>query len=143
MAAQAPTFTPTTELPNAGPKTGAEKIEMVQGGTSVQMTASDLVKVDRYDLLISATSGAVDAAACLNYTLDNTGSSAKTIAFSNFTANRAMTVVIKVKGKVGNITWPGSVAWNNSIAPDLGTNTTMIVLYWDGTSFIGAQGATN
>lgn len=142
MVAQAPTFTTAAELPPAAAKTGAEIIEMIQGGQAVRMTAAQLTKVDRYDLAISATTGAMDAAASLNYTLDNTAATAKTITFSNFTASRAITAVIKIKGKAGNLSWPGTIVWNNSTAPILGTTSTIVVLYWDGTEMIGIQGAT-
>lgn len=142
MVAQAPTFTTAAELPPAGPKTGAEIVEVIQGGQAVRMTTAGIAKVDRYDLLISATSGALDAAVSMNYTLDNTAATAKTITFAGFTANRAITAVIKIKGNAGNLTWPGTIVWNNSVAPTLGTTSTIVVLYWDGTEMIGMQGAS-
>ena len=92
---------------------------------------------DRYDILVNTTNGAIDANTTQVIKVDNTTASAKTVTVSNAPAGRAMTFVIKVTGKAGTIAYGNTVTWSGGTAPVLGTTQTLVVLFWDGSSFIG------
>lgn len=53
-------------------------------------------------------------------------------------SGRAMTVVIKFKGKGGTITWPSDILWADDKAPTLATTYTLVLLMWDGEEWIGS-----
>lgn len=55
-------------------------------------------------------------------------------------ADRAMTMVIKFKGKGGNITWPNDILWADDKVPELSDTFTVVVLMWDGEEWIGSAG---
>ena len=95
---------------------------------------------DRYDLKVASATGSLDLSAQQVFTVDAT--SAKTISFVNIpAAGRSMTVVVELQGSGGAITWP-AIAWNGGTAPTLGTTTTVVVLLWTGTKWIGSVGAS-
>lgn len=55
-------------------------------------------------------------------------------------ADRAMTMVIKFKGKGGTITWPPGILWAEDKVPVLSDTFTVVVLLWDGEEWIGSTG---
>jgi hypothetical protein len=75
------------------------------------------------------------------FTLDNTANTAKTVSFVNLPAGRVATFMVLVSGKVGNVTWPAGVIWNNATAPELGATITNVVFLYDGARLIGSIGA--
>ncbi|AXN57744.1 tail fiber protein [Acinetobacter phage ABPH49] len=75
------------------------------------------------------------------FTLDNTGSAAKDVTFTNVpTSEYMLPLTIVIKGKAGAITWPANVKWSGGSQPTLGDSKTVIVMLWDGTEFIGTLG---
>lgn len=138
-----PVFSTTLQLPAATAKDGTEVIEVIQGGASKQMPLPDALVVDKYNLAHFATTGACDLSKYQSFLIDLSAAGAKTVTFTNAPAGRSMTIVFKIKGKVGTITWPAGITWNESTAPEFGTNNTIVVLFWDGTNYIGARGAVN
>lgn len=55
-------------------------------------------------------------------------------------ADRAMTMVIKFKGKGGTITWPAGILWAEDKVPELSDTFTVVVLLWDGEEWVGSTG---
>lgn len=65
----------------------------------------------------------------------------RVMAFDNQPGEgKAMTIVIKFKGKGGTITWPAGVLWHNDEEPELADTYTLVVLMWDGEEWIGNVG---
>ena len=95
---------------------------------------------DRYDLKIASTTGVLDLSAQQIFTVNATSN--RTISFLNTPpAGRSMTVVIELQGSGGSITWP-TITWNGGTAPTLGATSTVVVLLWTGTKWIGSVGAS-
>jgi hypothetical protein len=62
----------------------------------------------------------------------------KALSFTNAPgADRTMTVVVTIAGDGGIITWPDSVFFKDEVPPTLGTNYTVVVMYWTGSIWIG------
>lgn len=97
-------------------------------------------KLDRYDLLVTESTGAIDASVGNCFTVDGTAN--KTITVTGLPAGRAMTLVIKFVGNGASLTWPGTLAWSNGTAPTLGATRTVVTLYWDGSDLTGTQALT-
>lgn len=100
------------------------------------------VVVDRYDLAMISSTGEVDAAVGNTFVMENGTAGTRALSFKNLPANRAMTLVVFVRGNTGNITWPAEVKWNNTLAPTLSTTFTNLVFFWTGTEIIGSTGAS-
>lgn len=135
-------FKTVLDLPNAVAKDGTEIIEVIQDGESRQMPLADAVKFSNYDLATGASSGVCDLAVSQTFTIDLTVAGTKAISFSNAPAARSKPIVLKFLGNIGSVTWPAGVVWNQNTAPEMGATLTLVVFYWDGANFIGAQGAT-
>lgn len=97
-------------------------------------------KLDRYDLLVTSTTGAMDVNVSQVFKVDGTAS--KTMSFTNLPANRAMTIVIVFAGAGAGLTWPAGLAWSNGTAPVLGTTRTVVTILWDGTNLTGTTSLT-
>lgn len=97
-------------------------------------------KLDRYDLLVTSTTGAMDVSVSQVFKVDGTAS--KTMSFTNLPTNRAMTIVIVFAGSGASLTWPSGLAWSNGTAPVLGTTRTVITILWDGTNLTGTTSLT-
>lgn len=105
---------------------------------------------DRYDLAIlnlSAT-GSIDPNAYLFALINNASATAKTITLVDGPkgANaRALTVVVKINGIAGAITFApsGSTAlvWNGGAPPTLSGSRTILTFLWDGVEWTGGSGA--
>lgn len=96
--------------------------------------------IGAYDLDVVVTTGSIDLAktqiAVVNVTTN------RTISFTNApSANRAMCVIIKLKGKAGTVTWPVGIKWHSGNAPELGDDYTLVSLLWDGTEWVGMESA--
>lgn len=137
-----PVFKTISELEAATAKTGDELVEVVQGGNSRKMSVAELTKVDRYDLAAVAATSECDLATSQVFAIDNTVAGAKTLSFVNAPEGRALTAVVKITGNTGSVNWPGNIAWNQGTAPEMGATSTTVILFWDGASFVGNQGAT-
>lgn len=59
---------------------------------------------------------------------------------SSVSSDRAMTMVIKFKGKGGNITWPQDILWADDKVPELSDTFTIVILMWDGFEWVGSVG---
>ena len=95
---------------------------------------------DRYDLKIGSTTGVLDLSLQQIFTVNATAN--RTISFLNTPpAGRSMTVVIELQGSGGSITWP-TITWNDGTAPTLGATSTVVVLLWTGSKWIGSVGAS-
>lgn len=137
-----PVFKTTLELPEAGPITDQEILEIIQDGASRKALLSALKRFNKYNLAIMTTTGALDLGQAQFFTVANTVAGQKTLTFNNAPTDRAMVVVVRVRGNAGNIVWPTGVVWNESTAPTLGATLTTVCLLWDGTSWTGQQSTT-
>lgn len=101
----------------------------------------DWKQFNQYTLAISTATTVMNLAEHQIFTV-NAGSN-RTLSFVNGPgASRTMTVVINVNGNSGTITWPSDIQWNAGQAPELGAAFTVVVLFWNGTTWIGSTGAT-
>lgn len=95
---------------------------------------------DRYDLKVGSTTAVLDLAVQQVFTVNATTN--RTLSFANVPgSSRSMTVVIELQGTGGTITWP-TISWNGGTAPTLGATSTVVVLLWTGTKWIGSVGAS-
>ncbi len=92
-------------------------------------------KLDRYDLLVTSTTGAMDVSVSQVFKVDGTAS--KTMSFSNLPSNRAMTIVIVFTGSGATLSWPSGLLWSNATAPTLAATRTVVTVLWDGTNLTG------
>uniref|UniRef100_A0AAU8GF05 Tail fiber protein n=1 Tax=Salmonella phage vB_SEnST11_KE23 TaxID=3161174 RepID=A0AAU8GF05_9CAUD len=97
-------------------------------------------RLDRYDLLVTSTTGAMDVSASQVFTVDGTAS--KSMSFANLPVGRAMTIVIVFSGSGASLTWPSSLSWSNGVAPVLGATRTVVTVLWDGTNLTGTTSLT-
>jgi len=99
--------------------------------------------LDTYTLKVAAaTTGILDLASQQVHTIAN--SSATTISIKAGTApaaGRAQTIVLVING-AATITWFANIFWHGNTAPVLGATTTVVTLLWDGSRWLGIQGAT-
>lgn len=123
----------------AGAVDGDEYVEIFQDGKSVRVSVDDLRKFNSYSVGVgTSTTLSIDNTVT---TIDNTAATAKTITPpSNLPANRAMTLVVVIRGKAGAITWGPGINWSGNMAPVLADNVTVVVLLWDGTAVHGSAG---
>lgn len=110
--------------------------EAPEDGGSYVRKDNGWTRLDRIDLSVASTTDTLDLAVRQVFRVDATSN--KTLVFANAPgADRAMSVVVKLLGSGGIITWPAGIAWDNDTAPELGATFTTIVLFWDGTSWDG------
>ena len=112
------------------------------GAWSSQKVSNEFAEGDftRYDLASISTTAILDFATANVFTVD--ASVARTLTLANVPdVSRAMTAIVYVEG-VGPVTWPGTIAWNEGVAPLLDDNWTMIVLMWASGVWTGASGAS-
>ncbi|MNE19884.1 hypothetical protein D3C80_1129830 [compost metagenome] len=103
---------------------------------------------DRYDTPITAivATATLDPLTNQFFTVAN-ASGAKTLTISAGPATRAMTLVLVVNGSGGTLTFtPGAgagsaIKWNGGSAPLFSGVKTVLTLLWDGTEWLGSQGA--
>lgn len=136
-------FRKISGLPFAEVVTGLELVEIVQGGASRKIYLADLIGFDTYDLDIEISEGAINLANSQIFRIDNKINRTVNLTITNQPAGRAMTIVLVIEGKVGTINWPGNIVWNNGTAPELGTNVSNVIIFWDGVRFLGTTGAVN
>lgn len=134
------------------PKDGKQYARIDGGWSLVQVTEAPQdsgyyirkngawVKLDRYDLRVVETTGAMDASVSNCFKVDGTAS--KTMSLTGLPAGRAMTIVIRFLGKGAQLTWPSTLAWSNETPPALGTTRTVVTLFWDGEFLTGTQSLT-
>lgn len=78
----------------------------------------------------------LDCAIAKTFRLD--GTTSPTLAFANGpVADTTAWFDVSITGSGGTITWPGSISWDGGTAPVLGTNYTVVRLFWDGTQWLG------
>jgi hypothetical protein len=129
------------ELVEAANKSGNDFVELFQNGKSYRIKVSELLKFNAYDVAIGNTTQ-------LNlnntvFTIDNTDASAKAITLpTNLPANRACTIIVVIRGKVGTVTWDANIKWSDNTAPTLANTVTIGILLWDGISVHGSAGAS-
>jgi len=111
------------------------------------------VSFDRYDLAIQAISATatIDPAVNLFAKVDNSAATAKTITLADgpkvggAIGARALTVVVKINGAAGTITFAATGAtvlvWNGGSPPGLTGSRTVLTFLWDGVEWTGASGA--
>jgi hypothetical protein len=115
--------------------------------------ASAWASFDRYDLPVQAISATatVDPATNLFAKVDNSAATAKTITLGDgpkaggAIGARALTVVMKINGAAGVITFAATGAtvlvWNGGSPPTLTGSRTILTFLWDGVEWTGASGA--
>lgn len=106
--------------------------------------AVKILKPTRYDVaVITPTNGSsvtLDLNVAQVFVVDGTAS--RTLTFNNLPgAGRSMTVVVRVNGTGGTITWPvpggTAITWDDGSAPKLGSTRTIVTLFFDGTTWNG------
>lgn len=103
--------------------------------------AVEVPEMDTYTLAVASTTAELDLAETQVFTVS--AASNRTLTLANTPgAGRTMTTVIKFTGNGGTITWPSNIEWNNGTAPELGAAYTVVVLFWDGSSWVGSVGST-
>ena len=129
------------ELVQAANKSGDDFVELFQDGKSYKVKVSELIKFNAYDVAIGNTTQ-LDLNNTV-FTIDNTTASAKAITLpANLPVDRACTIIVVIRGKIGAVTWDASINWSAGTAPVLGDNVTLGILLWDGTSVHGSAGAS-
>lgn len=94
------------------------------------------VSLDRYTLKNQQVTDVMDLSEAQTFTIY--ANADKTLAFTNAPdTTRTMTVVVTIVNSDGIITWPDSVYFKDDIPPTLGTNFTVVVMYWTGSIWIG------
>lgn len=95
-----------------------------------------------YALDVTRNTGAIDLEESQIAVIDATVN--RTISFVNPpAADKAVTVIIKLKGTGGVITWPSYIKWHNDTEPTLGSDYSVVTLLWDGEEWIGVQSMRN
>lgn len=107
------------------------------------------ISFDRYDLAIRSASATIniDASKDQVVALDNTTSTAKVISIANFDSSRSTTLVVRIKGVTGAISYGGTnIRWdtrmNNGSPPELSTYRTVLIFLWDGEVWTGNMAST-
>lgn len=113
----------------------------VTGTTSTVLRGVDAT-FDRYDLMLQSTTGVLDASVAQVFSIANTTTDTRTLSFTNLPVDRALVLVLKIIGKAGTIAFPANIQWSGGVAPVLGDNNSLIIVYSDGATIIGAQGPT-
>ena len=113
----------------------------VTGTTSTVLRGVDAT-FDRYDLMLQSTTGVLDASVAQVFSIANTTTDTRTLSFTNLPVDRALVLVLKIIGKTGTIVFPANIQWSGGVAPVLGDNNSLIIVYSDGATIIGAQGPT-
>lgn len=106
-------------------------------GTVAHVRVGDTwVPLDRYDLKAAPVADIFDLAEQQVFILD--GTLDHVIEFINPPqVNRAIPVLIQIKGAGGSITWPTGIQWNKNAAPTLSPLFTNVALLWNGESWSG------
>lgn len=101
----------------------------------------EIPEMDTYTLAVTSSTATLDLAEAQVFTIN--ASANRTLSLVNVPgADRTMTVVLKLIGNTGTITWPAGVEWSSGIAPELSPSYTVVVLFWDGSSWVGSTGAS-
>lgn len=96
--------------------------------------------IGAYDLDVVVTTGSIDLAKTQISVINVTDN--RTISFTNPPGDdRAMSVLVKLKGKNGDVTWPSDIKWHDDTVPELADDYTLISLLWDGSEWIGMVSA--
>lgn len=94
------------------------------------------ISTKRYDVASTAASATLNLASQQVFRVSATNNRA--LSFSNAPGSgRAMTVVIRLTGSNGTITWPSGIIWDEGAAPELRDSWTAVALLWDGTHWYG------
>lgn len=94
------------------------------------------ISTGRYDLASATTTATLNLAQQQVFRVAATSN--RTLSFSNAPGSgRAMTVVVRLTGSSGTITWPAGIAWSDSTAPELMGTWTIVTLFWDGNTWSG------
>lgn len=93
------------------------------------------LKLAVYDLAVSPLAGTGDLTGHQVFTLDNTANTVKNVNFSGMPADRAMTVIITVKGNAGALNMPAGTIFATGITSAMSASETIFVLFWDGKTF--------
>lgn len=72
--------------------------------------------------------------------VDATVNRTLTLSNSTLSSEIAQSIVIFVSGSGGTITWPAQISWADNKQPELGTNWTLVYLFWTGTMWVGMEG---
>lgn len=112
-------------------------VKLVDGGVKYENA-----NIGVYSLDVTHNTGVIDLEESQIAIIDATVN--RTISFTNPPASdKAVTVVIKLKGTGGVITWPAYIKWHNDTEPTLGTDYSIVTLLWDGEEWIGVQSMRN
>jgi hypothetical protein len=96
---------------------------------------------NRYTLKVAATTDALDLNEQQTFTVNASSAGTINLSFVNVPgAGRSMVVVVSVTGSTATINWPAGVNWDGGTGPVLGTTKTVVIMYWDGTSWTGLVG---
>lgn len=124
--------------------TSTDKVTTPASVKSFFDNAVKILKPTRYDVaVVTPTNGSavtLDLNTAQVFVVDGTGS--RTLSFSNLPGTgRSMTVLVRVNGTGGTITWPAPggtvITWDEGSAPKLGATRTIVTLFYDGTTWNG------
>lgn len=137
-----------TSIADLTTKDGKQMVRVFRTDGTVPEWKELVIKFDRYDLGISKATATltINPAISQVVTVDNSSADGKVISIGNFIADRAMSLVVRVKGTGGVVSWGGTnIKWdiriNNGIAPEVNTPVTVFVFLWDGETWIGSLSA--
>lgn len=94
------------------------------------------LKLQVYDLAVDTlVGGAGNLDNAQVFRLDNTTTGGKSVNLTGMPANRAMTVVLVVKGNAGALSMPAGTVYAVGITGAMSPTETIFVLFWDGLGF--------
>ncbi|MCK9528936.1 MAG: collagen-like protein, partial [Gammaproteobacteria bacterium] len=117
---------------------GGDLTGLADGGQYV-LTKNGFARFDGYDTAIVALTGTtIDPTlpAC-NFTYQVTGNTTLTVA--NFVADRSKVIILRLLGNAGTVVI-NNVQWGENGPPEIGTDFTVIALFWDGVRWYGSLG---
>lgn len=96
---------------------------------------------DRYDLATKESTGQLDLESHQVFNVPLTSN--RTISFVNPPGpDRAMTAVVNFVGGGRTVNWPSGIQWNGGEVPELGSEFTVVVLFWTGSVWVGSVSAS-
>lgn len=94
--------------------------------------------IDFYSLPVTVTAGALDMAVAQSFTVS--AGVGREVTITNAPTDRSAVLVVKVMGNDAT-TWPVGINWVGGVAPELGTNFTLVSILWHAGTYVGIRSA--